>query len=151
MAQCVNLVFNSNYKTSGTNGNANYYIDWSAILQDNQKYSLSWTYWSQPNSFTGATKLASLYININTVNYSAGSMGAPTTNNMGNLLQSSSNSLYADTNFNTPITLLSRPTNNNVNVQVLTNDNPPIVWTDNAGTPIEPNNYILTLTFSPIN
>jgi hypothetical protein len=28
--------FNSNFKLSGTNKNANYYIDWSAILDDNK-------------------------------------------------------------------------------------------------------------------
>lgn len=150
MSECINVIFNYNYRTSGTGSNANYYVDWSAILKDNQKYLLSWTYYSQQNTITGATSLASVNINIYTVNYNSSSPnGASISQNIGNLL--TNGYLYADTNFNTPITLLSRPTNNNVNVQILTNDNPPILWTDSAGTPIEASPYILTLTFTPIN
>ena len=37
------IKFNSNFKLSGTNNNATYYIDWSAILDDNKKYMLTWT------------------------------------------------------------------------------------------------------------
>lgn len=150
MSNIINVIFNSNYKTSGTNGNAYYFIDWSAILKDNQKYTLSWTYLGQQNTFTGASKLAALNINLFAVNFMANErFGASVTQNIGNLLQNGY--LYADTNFNTPILLMSRPNNNNVNVQILNNDNPPTIWTDNATIPVEPNNYILTLTFTEVN
>ena len=59
--------FYSNFKLSGTNNNANYYIDWSAILDDNKKYILTWTYDAQQqatNAFTNLTKLASVNIII---------------------------------------------------------------------------------------
>ena len=58
--------------------------------------------------------------------------------------------LYGDINFNTPIHFNSRPNNNNVNIQILNNDNPPTDWVDDAAIPVEPNNYILILTFSEI-
>ncbi len=141
----VNVIFNSNYKTSGTNSNAQYYMDWSAILKSNRKYLVQWTYVSQTNTFT-TPKIASVYINIYGENYSASTHGAPTSTNMGALFVGSA--LYATTNDNTPILINDRPTNNNVNVQILTNDNPPVEWTDNAPIPVGPNDYILTLTFS---
>ena len=40
----VNVKFNSNFKLSGTNDDAMYYIDWSAILKnDGQHYSVVFT------------------------------------------------------------------------------------------------------------
>lgn len=149
MAAYVNVVFNSNYKVSGTNSNANYYIDWSSILQDNKNYLMQWTYIGQTNTFTGAQKLATLSINIFGENYSASTSGAPLSINFGNLFVGGVG-LYATTNDNTSILLTSRPTNNNVNVQILTNDNPPIEWTDTAAIPQPPANYILTLTFTEL-
>ena len=47
-----------------------------------------------------------------------------------------------------PIFLHSRPLDNNVKIQILTNDNPPVAWTDALAT--LPNNYILTLNFTEI-
>lgn len=144
----VNVVFNSNYKTSGTNSNANYYIDWSAILQPNTKYLLQWTYLGQVNTFNNP-KLAGLYMNIIGENYTSSTSGAPLSLNFGNLFEGNIG-LYATINDNTPILLNSRPTNNYVNIQILTNDNPPVEWTDNAAIPVPPANYILTLTFSEV-
>lgn len=143
----VNVVFNSNYKTSGTNSNANYYIDWSAILKSDKQYLLQWTYIGENNTFN-APKLATLNMNIYGENYSSSTSGAPLSMNFGNLFVGGS--LYATTNDNTPILLTTRPTNNYVNVQILTNDNPPVEWTDNAAIPAPPANYILTLTFSEL-
>ena len=35
------VIFNSNDKVAGsTNSNAQFYIDWSAVLKDNQDYSI---------------------------------------------------------------------------------------------------------------
>lgn len=149
MAAYVNVIFNSNYKISGTNSNANYYIDWSAILQPDKKYLMKWTYLAQYNIFTNP-KLATLNMNIISENYSSSTSGAPISLNFGNLSSSGTN-LYATTNDNTPILINNRPSNNNVNIQILTNDNPPIEWTDNAAIPEPPANYILTLTFSELN
>lgn len=144
----INVIFNSNYKISGTNSNANYYIDWSAILQPDKKYLLQWTYLGQNNTFSGP-KLATLNMNIYGENYSSSTSGAPLSLNFGNLLLGGYG-LYATINDNTPILITNRPTNNNVNVQILTNDNPPVEWTDNSAIPAPPANYILTLTFSEI-
>ena len=147
------VIFNSNYKVAdSTNVNANYYIDWSAILKDNQEYTMTWSYESQENTFTVDTKIATLNMNLFANIFIANGTffnGAINTQNIGVLTQGN-NGLYADINFNTPIHFNSRPNNNNVNIQILTNDNPPIEWTDNAVAPLGPNNYILILTFSEI-
>lgn len=145
----VTIKFNSNLKTSGTNSNANYLIDWSAILKTDTNYSLTWTYVSQQNTFTTAPKIASVYMNIFGENYIANVFGASITLNIGNLIPNN-NALYADTNTNMPLFHPGRPLNNNVNIQILTNDNPPIEWTDTAGPPVANNNYILTLLFSEL-
>ena len=147
----ITIKFNSNSKISGTNNNnLNYYIDWSAILDNNKPYILTWTYTSQQqatNAFTNLTKLASVYINIFANNYNANSYGAGITQNIGNL-KADNNTLYADTNVNMPIFLNSRPLDNNVNIQILTNDSPAVVWTDALAA--VPNNYILTLNFTEL-
>ena len=73
--------FNSNFKLSGTNNNASYYIDWSAISDDNKKYVLTWTYDAQQqatNAFTNLTKLAFININIFANNYIASTYGEDT-------------------------------------------------------------------------
>ena len=149
----INVKFNSNFKLNGApntlvnNNTAEYYIDWSSILKnDGQKYLLTWSYVSQRNTFTIDTPIASVYINIYCENYMVNTLGASTTLNIGNLAVTT-NSLYADSNTNSPIFLNSRPTNNNVNIQILTNSDPPIGWTDNTAIPLLNNNYILTLTF----
>ena len=141
----VNVIFNSNYKLSGTNNDANYYMDWSAILKPNTKYLMQWTYIARSNTFNNP-KVASVYMNIYGENYSASTSGAPSSTNMGSLFIGSG--LYATTNDNTPILINNRPQSNNVNIQILTNDNPPVPWEDNSAIPIPPADYILTLTFS---
>ena len=122
------VTFNSNYKIAGSkNANANYYFDWSAVLKDNQEYSLTWSYESQENTFTIDTKIATLNMNLFANIYIANNTfynGAINTQNIGVLTQGN-NGLYGDINFNTPIHFNSRPNNNNVNIQIL-NDNPPI-------------------------
>lgn len=149
----VNVLFNSNNKVSGTNSNANYYIDWAAILKDNKKYLVQFNYLGQSNTFTAASKIATLNINIQgQENYITGNYGAGTSNMLGFLWPGNAlpMGLYATSNDNTPVFLNNRPTSNNVNVQILTNDNPPVEWLDNAAIPVEPNNYIFSLTFSEL-
>ena len=140
------LKLNGVVNTIANNNTAEYYIDWSSILNDGQKYLLTWSYVSQRNTFTIDTPIASVYINIYCENYLVNTFGASTTLNIGNL-SVITNSLYADSNTNSPIFLNSRPTNNNVSIQILTNSQPSIGWMDNAAIPLLNNNYILTLTF----
>ena len=128
----INVKFNSNFKLNGVvntianNNTAEYYVDWSSILKsDGQKYLLTWSYVSQRNTFTIDTPIASVYINIYCENYMVNTLGASTTLNIGNLAVTT-NSLYADSNTNSPIFLNSRPTNNNVSIQILTNSEPSI-------------------------
>ena len=150
------VIFNSNYKIDGTNANANYYIDWSTILKDNQEYTMSWSYDGQANTFAAATKIATvninLYANIFVTNSSLASFvsnGAITSQNIGVLIQNQGG-LYGDINFNTPIHFNSRPNNNNVNIQILNNDNPPTDWVDNDDPILGPNHYILILNFTEL-
>ena len=144
------VIFNSNDKVAGsTNSNAQFYIDWSAILKDNQEYSMSWSYDGQANTFTAATKIATVNINLfgNIFNASGTFInGAINSTNIGVLIQNQGG-LYGDINFNTPIHFNSRPNNNNVNIQILNNDSPPTDWVDNDDPILGPNHYILILNF----
>jgi len=152
----TNVILNSNNKVSGTNNAAVYFIDWGAILKDQTPYRLHWTYTSQPNTLTINSKVAQVTVDFQMENYlnKSSTYGAPTTTTIGCLrsfyLNGAVNYLFADDNNNTPIYLQTRPYNNTFTVQVLTNDNPPVAWTDNAGTPVANNNYILTLSFQEI-
>ena len=159
----VNVILNSNNAISGsTNSNANYFVDWSAILKLNTPYKLHFTYVGQSNVLTASSKLAQVQVNFLMENYfnkTNNVVGVPTTFTIGVLrsafLNGTINSLYAGDNDNTKIYLPNRPLNNNFNVQILTNDATPVVWTDNKtlpGPPITndfqpPGAYILTLSF----
>ena len=147
------VIFNSNDKVAGsTNSNAQFYIDWSAILKDNQEYSMSWSYEGQANTFTENTKIATVNINLfgNIFNANGSFInGAINSTNIGVLIQNQGG-LYGDINFNTPIHFNSRPNNNNVNIQILNNDNPATEWVDNDDPILGPNNYILILNFSEL-
>ena len=147
------VIFNSNNKVAGsTNTNANYYIDWSAILKDNQEYTMTWSYEGQANTFTAATKIATVNINLfSNIFIASGTFinGAINSQNIGVLIPNQGG-LYGDKNFNTPIHFNSRPNNNNVNIQILNNDNPPTDWVDNDDPILGPNHYILILNFSEL-
>ncbi len=147
------VIFNSNDKVVGsTNSKAQFYIDWSAILKDNQEYSMTWSYEGQANTFTADSKIATLNINLfANIYFASGTFinGAINSTNLGVLTQGN-NGLYGDINFNTPIHFNSRPNNNNVHIQILNNDSPAIEWTDNAVAPNPPNNYILIFNFTEL-
>ena len=158
MGKIVNVVLNSNNAIAGsTNNNATYFVDWSAILDDRKPYRLHWTYVSQPNTLTAASKLAQVQVDFNTRAYlnKTSFMGAPNTQTIGVLrsfyLNGTVNYLFSDDNNNPPIYLNSRPQNNLFRVQVLTNDATPVAWLDNAGVPVANNAYILTLSFQEID
>ena len=147
------VIFNSNDKVAGsTNAKAQFYIDWSAILKDNQEYSMSWSYEGQENTFTIDTKIATLNINLfANIYFASGTFinGAINSTNIGVLIQNQGG-LYGDINFNTPIHFNSRPTNNNVNIQILNNDSPPTEWVNNDDPILGPNHYILILNFTKL-
>ncbi len=147
------VIFNSNDKVAGsTNSNAYYYFDWSAVLKDNQEYSMSWSYEGQANTFTENTKIATVNINLFANIFVANNTfynGAINSTNIGVLIQNQGG-LYGDINFNTPIHFNSRPNNNNVNIQILNNDSPPTDWVDNDDPILGPNHYILILNFTEL-
>jgi hypothetical protein len=154
----VNVILNSNNKVSGTNNDAVYQFDFGAVLKDKTPYKLHWTYVGQSNVITAASKIAQVQVNFNMKQYlnSSSTLGAPTTLAIGTLrtfyVNGSINYLFADDNNNPPIYLDNRPYNNNFNVQVLTNDSPPILWKDNtAVTPVVNGNYMLTLSFQEMD
>ena len=157
MGKIVNVVLNSNNALSGsTTSNATYFVDWSAILDDRKPYRMHWTYVSQSNTITAATKVAQVVVDFNTRAYlnRTSMMGAPNTQTIGCLrtfyVNGTINYLFADDNNNPPLYLDSRPQNSVFRVQILNNDATPAAWTDNAGVPVAPGNYILTLSFQEI-
>lgn len=156
MPKSINVILNSKNVVSGDAQFATYYFNWSSVLDLNKKYKMHWTYLGGQNTYTG-TKLATVYLGINTNSYQAGSSnGAQSTLCIGFLkpvvLVGSSNTVYlqAEDNTNLPVYLESCPQNNQFTVGIYTNANPPVLWTDNAGTPVKPTDYILTLRFTEI-
>ena len=65
----VNVILNSNNKVSGTNNAAVYFIDWGAILKEHTPYMLHWTYTSQPNTLTSASKVAQVTVDFQMEQY----------------------------------------------------------------------------------
>ena len=48
----ITVRFSSNSKLAGeTTSNINYYVDWSAILKDNQPYELTYSYTAQRDTY----------------------------------------------------------------------------------------------------
>jgi hypothetical protein len=125
MGKITNLVLNSQKSTSGTITNdLTYYIDWSAILETNKKYKLSFNYmggYNHINSFRFPYITTNIPINSYTVNTN-------TNYNLGNLKyiisQQSINagSFQANQTDNIVSYLYSRPFNNNLNIQILDNN-----------------------------
>lgn len=150
----VNVILNSNNALTGsTNSNATYNIDWDAILKQDKAYKLHWTYVSQSNTITAATKVAQVQIDFQMEQYlgQSSTYGAPKSLIIGCLrtfyVNGTINYLFADDNNNPPIYLERRPYGNTFRVQVLTNDATPVEWKDNAATPVVNGNYILSLSF----
>lgn len=150
----TNVVLNSNNALSGSvNNDANYFIDWNAILKPNTPYILHWNYVGQINTLTAASKLALVRVNFQMENYGNTSnvYGAPSTTTIGALrsfyLNGALNYLFADDSNNPPIYLENRPYSNTINVRIETNDAPPVLWKDNATVPVVNNAYTLILSF----
>ena len=158
----VNVILNSNNAivtalTDVSFNDLTYNVDWGAILKPNKPYKLHFSYTGQPNTLTGASKLAQVQIDFQMEQYlnQSSTFGAPTTLTIGCLrsfyLNGTTNYLFSDDNNNPPIYLKSRPYNNRIRVRVLTNDATPVVWTDNAASPIANNSYMLILSFTEMD
>ena len=154
----VNVILNSKQRstTVGDTQTANYFIDWKAILDVKKKYKLTWTYIGGSNIITG-TKIPMVYVNFNINSYAATytMTSTPTTTCLGclkpvQLTSGTANSAYlvAETNTNECIYLDCIPLSNFFNVSIY--DNTGALFTDNAGTPAKPAEYILTLKFTEL-
>lgn len=153
----VNVILNSNLALSGsTNNNAIYGIDFATILKPNKPYKMHWTYVGQANTITAASRLALVQINFTMEQYRAAGSGngASTTMTIGCLrtmyVNGTINYLFADDNNNPPVYLKNRPIGQ-FTVQVVTNQAGGPLWTDNAATPVENNDYVLTLSFQEMD
>ena len=157
MGKIVNVILNSNNAlVLGANNSLEYSVDWSAILESNCAYRMHWSYIGQPNTLTAASKLAQVQIDFQMQQYlnQSSSYGAPNTFTIGCLrsfyLNGAVNYLFADDSNNPPIYLETRPYSNIFRVRILTNDATPVVWTDNAATPVANGSYILSLSFEKV-
>lgn len=154
MPKSINVFLNSTLAVSGNSQSATYYFDWSAVLDRKKKYKMHFTYLGGQNTYTGS-KLALVYLGINSNSFAATGNGAPYTQCIGFLkpivLVGSTNTVYlqCEDTTNLPVHFDSCPMNNTFTVEIRTNDG--ALWTDNAGTPAIPANYILTLKFTEVN
>lgn len=146
----VNVVLNSKNVISGDAQSATYGINWSSILKKDKKYQMHFTYLGGANVYTG-TKLPCVYMNINTDTVSAGSTtNANYTQMIGFLkpivLVGSTNTVYlqAEDNTNLPV-FINCPQSNVFTIEI--RDNSGALWTDNAGTPAIPTDYVMMLRF----
>ncbi len=153
-----NVVLNSQYSTTETltndTVNKNYYIDWSAILPD-KNFKLTFSFMSETNTITqlNAIPLITIdFLNQANIVLCQSKYQATSSNILGMVfctyLNPTSSLAYfrADTNFNNPI-YLSRPRQNNFNVRVINNDNPPAFWTDDNPSLFTLGSYVLILSF----
>lgn len=154
----VNVILNSNNKTSGTTQQAFYTVDWSAILKNHTSYYLHFTYIGGANTITG-TRIPTVYADFQTSNIqnTSTSYGAQTSQMLGyimpTVLQGASSTSYLQSldNTNVPTFLENRPMNNNFCISIYDNASPPALFLDNAGTPANPAPYILVLSFREVS
>lgn len=160
-SEIVNVYLNSNNKISGTNNEAVYNIDWSAILKNNTAYKLHFTYIGGVNLFTAAmtNKIPVVYADFQTSSNRTTSVnGAMTTQILGYLkiqqIAPNVNGSYltAEDNTNVPMYLSSRPTNNRFTISIYDNQASPSLYLDTATpTAAPPANYIMVLSFQEIS
>ena len=158
MSKNYNVVLNSEYCTTDTSTNANtnknYYIDWSAILPD-KNFKLTFSFISKTNTIKILLNIPIItidFLNQGNVDICQTTYQATSSNILGLIfptyLDPTNHNAYfrADKNYNNPI-YLSRPRQNNFNVRIVNNANPPIAWVDEAGTPLDLKPYVLILSF----
>jgi hypothetical protein len=153
-----NVVLNSTFCTSDTSTNVvadkNYYIDWSATLPD-KNFKLTFTFMSETNTITQMATLPIItidFLNQGNIDICQPTYQATSSNILGliypTILDTTTDLAYfrAEKNFNNSI-YLSRPRQNNFNVQIKTNGSPSVLWTDEAATPLSMAQYVLILSF----
>jgi hypothetical protein len=158
MSKNYNVVLNNNYCTTDSVGNPNtnksYYIDWSAILPD-KNFKLTFTFISESNTIKTLVDIPIItidFLNQGNIDICQSTYQATSSNILGLIfptyLDPNNHSTYfrADKNFNNPI-YLARPRQNNFNVRIVSNSNPPIFWFDDAVVPLPMSNYVLILSF----
>lgn len=144
-----NVVLNSNLKVAGSStSNANYYFDWSVLPQG--KYKLTWVFVGAPCDMNPLLSIPMLEINLGQASVfrvDSTNVQATTTNCVGILTPNAlvdACYLFADLTTNAPIFLSSRPTNNEFNARIRTNDALSIFFLDSNGEPLP--EYVLTLS-----
>lgn len=156
MPKSVNVILNSNNAVSGNTQQANYYIDWNAVLDRKKSYYMHFIYMGGPNTYDGA-KLPTIYANFNTNNVIANGSGAQSSHMIGLLMPSvmtggTKTYLQSLDNTNLPIYLEVPPNNNNFTISILDNSIIPLPWTDsNVGGAEPPGPYVLILRFTEVN
>ena len=158
MSKIVNVVLNSNNALTGsTTQSANYFMNWGSILEDNTEYYLHFTYIGGKNTIDGAN-LATVYANFNISNKfnTSEKQSASSTTMLGFLkpivFVGASNFGYfqAEDNTNVPTYLTSRPQNNNFNISIFDNANPPVLYKDQNAAPANPAAYVMILSFRKV-
>jgi hypothetical protein len=152
----IHVILNYANRVSGNSQSATYVIDWNAVLKPNKSYSCHFTYIGGANVITG-TKLALVYADFNgqeVYQNSSTSSGANRSQILGFLkpivLVGSTGTCYlqAETNTNEAIRLNNRPLNNFITISIY--DQNGALFTDNAGVPANPADYVLSLHFSEL-
>ena len=152
-SKSINVLINSKNAISGNTQSATYFFDWSNALNRNKQYKLHFTYLGGANVYTG-TKLPMVYLGINSNSYTTSTNGSPLTQYIGFLkpivLVGSTNTVYlqAEDNTNLPIHLPNCPMTYTFTIEI--RDNTGALWTDNAGTPAVPADYLLNLKFTEV-
>jgi hypothetical protein len=150
----INVVLNSKNVISGDAQSATYGISWSSILKKDKRYQMHFTYLGGQNVYTGS-KLPLVYFNIPTDTVAAGNnTNANYTQIIGFLrpivLVGSTNTVYLEAEDNTNLpTVLTCPQSNIFTIEI--RDNTGALWTDNAGSPAKPADYVMILRFIEID
>ena len=146
------VLTSSNWISGSVSNNANYFIDWNAILKPNVPYKFHWSYIGGTNIYDG-TKPAFVEFDFTKEVYLAGSTGGAQTSNIVGFLipvviTPSTNTCFLTANLNTnePVWMASRPHRNLFNVKIV--DSTGALWTDNAGTPAVPAGWTIIIHFT---
>ena len=158
MNKTYNITLNSNYCTleslPNQNTDKNYYIDWSAVLPD-KNFKLTFTFISETNTIQTMANIPIVTIDFLNISYNyicQQSYQATSSNIFGLIfptnIDPNAHSAYlrSDKNFNNPI-YISRPRQNNFNVKIVNNVNPPAVWSYDGGISLSISPYVLILSF----
>ncbi len=148
MPKSVNIILNSNNALSGNTQESDYFVDWNALLDKRKKYWLKFVYLGGGNTFNGS-KLATLYANFNTNNYTTGTQNTQMLGVlMPSVLAGSISFLQSLDNTNVPILLDTPPNNNNFSISIYDNSATHALFLDNNASPAVPAPYVLVLKFT---